>query len=364
MPQGETYWNPYRMVPMREPINRQAPTPHHRFTGISGRLHCRLENLTPLFVARGNTGEPRPFMECNGKPVIPGSSLKGMLRSLAEIVGGGCCVTDTGRGECHANFRACAHANELCIACRMFGMMERGQGARVHTGKVGIGDGLLQDDSLERKVFEVLLSGPKTTHQSFYRNPASGNADGKCRKMYFHQPRVNDQFPTVPQSVQDRAWRVNALTAWHNFDFDVTFSELSGAELSLLLYVIALEDEARVELETDGIRLSGPMRHKLGNAKPYGMGSCKITISRLEYLADPAQRFSTMSGETSRVFEGDLLNSEIAERTDAHRRDNSPTMTQLRKMMVYDEQDTRTFRYPDYYWFKTPANSGTPLKPI
>src|SRR5271157_3827193 len=93
MPQDEAYWNPYRMVPLRERVVREMPTTDEKFVGLSGTLCCTLENLTSLFIG-GNQYVQNMFVTRSGRPVIPGSSLKGMARSLAEIVGGGCSVTN------------------------------------------------------------------------------------------------------------------------------------------------------------------------------------------------------------------------------------------------------------------------------
>lgn len=55
----------------------------------SGILHCSLKALTPLLVGSKHSGglkEPRRFFEIDGKPVIPGTSLKGMIRSVVETL--------------------------------------------------------------------------------------------------------------------------------------------------------------------------------------------------------------------------------------------------------------------------------------
>lgn len=57
----------------------------------SGVLHCRLTALTPLLVAgerlkRADTSSECRFFQVEGKNVIPGSSIKGALRSLVEIL--------------------------------------------------------------------------------------------------------------------------------------------------------------------------------------------------------------------------------------------------------------------------------------
>ncbi len=289
------------------------------------------------------------FQSRNGKPVIPGTSLKGMLRSLAEIVGGGCFVTH--------KYEKCQDASSLCIACRMFGMTGN---TGVHMGSVSIGDALLRGNMPKIKQYKVYLGAPKSSHQSFYITPQTGNNDRKCRKLYFHQPRVNENFP----GTVDSAWNVSALVQGHCFSFDITFSNLRNEELKLLVYILSLEENATVTLEEGDIRLTGPLRHKIGNAKPMGMGSCHITIDKITYLPGAAERFRTLEPTGVRTLEGDILQTEIDALKGNYVNDATVTMQQLRKMMVWDERDSRTFRYPDYPWFKTPGNSERNLKHI
>lgn len=58
---------------------------------LSGRITCTLDALTPLLVA-GQKGQmqdndvPRTFYEVDGTPVVPASSLKGMVRQVLEVM--------------------------------------------------------------------------------------------------------------------------------------------------------------------------------------------------------------------------------------------------------------------------------------
>lgn len=363
MPQSENFWNPYRMVPVRDCIERKSPVSHEKVSGKCGRISCTLENLTPLFVSDGKSGNPRLFLKRNGTPVIPGSSLKGMLRSLAETVGGGCCISDPKANNCHKDYAACSQARSLCIACRMFGMMERKAPVKVHQGNVSIGDALLREESPETERYEMLLGSPDKKHRSFYINPHTGKFDGRCRKFYFHQPGVNQSFPRVLENLKKHAWNVMALKPGHHFDFEISFSNLREEELGLLLYVLHLEDDVGVTVGEKKIKLRGPLRHKIGNAKPLGMGSCHISVSRLMLLPEPSQRFRSLTAQTWQILEEDALGNQIRQLTQTYVDDqNSETMRQFRKMMVWDEKDERTFRYPDYFWFKNAGNSGKELK--
>jgi len=360
MPQNETFWNPYRMIPIREEIERKPPSTDEKFKGKSGLISCSLTNLTPLFIG-GNRDFKENFLTRNGKCVIPGSSLKGMLRSLAEIVGGGCFVVADPKVRHDPRYKACDKANSLCIACRMFGMMEL---ARVHRGNVSIGDALVREENPEIKVHDILLSSCGTRHEPFYRSPQTGKLDGKSRKLYFHQPKRTDSVPNIPDNLRSRAWKIRAMRPGHQFNFEVQFSNLEPEELSLLIYVLALEENVHATVEEEKIRLNGPLRHKIGNAKPLGMGSCHVTIEKLVYLADPKERFASLQAVKDKIYEGDALKNEISGMIRGVAQDTSPTMQQLRKMMVWDENDSRNFAYPDYHWFKNPANSRKPLRVI
>jgi len=161
-----------------------------------------------------------------------------------------------------------------------------------------------------------------------------------------------------------RAWDVNALLPLHHFHFDIQFFNLSSQEVSLLLYVLVLEDSVKTTVEGDQSIMEGPLRHKIGNAKPLGMGSCQISIDRLTYLAGSRERFSSLMNSGEKHYEGEELKTEISGRIQDYVDDKSVTMKTLRKMMVWDENDARDFRYPDYKWFKSPETSQKPLKRI
>lgn len=357
MPIGQPYWNPYHFVPARGEVERKTPVTDERFQGLSGFVSCTLTNLSLLLVAGGDRGQSQ-FQHRENTPCLPGSSLKGMLRSLVEIVGGGCFVTSR---DAH-----CTDPSSLCVACRMFGMLHRGA---VHKGQVSPSDGLLLNKRVEKKNVEIIQGQPKRAHDAFYRHPLTGNVSEEMMKMYFHQPRCTEDVLPIPGNLQDRRVLKEMLLPGHSFAFSVHFENLEERELNLLLYTLALEDMVTVTLrpkDLPAIKLSGPLRHKLGNAKGQGPGSCHIVIDKLALLPQPQQRFSSLGKRTPQVQEGEELAQEIVRRTEAFKqgRDNSPTMEFLRKMMVWDTRDERDFRYPDYHWFQATGNSTVRLKAI
>lgn len=93
---------PYNFVPLPErvvPAEQQAPLDQSRYhpDRFTGRIECTLTTESPLFVRCGLTPEQlaegldakdRPdffYTASADTPVIPGSSLRGMLRALVEI---------------------------------------------------------------------------------------------------------------------------------------------------------------------------------------------------------------------------------------------------------------------------------------
>ncbi len=102
---------PYNFVPLPEQVVTVGEPPDHdHYEGNTGYIECELETKSPLYV-RGMMTQTsfeevgdKPFHELNdeqkqerakffilrdNEPVIPGSSLRGMIRALVEIVGYG-----------------------------------------------------------------------------------------------------------------------------------------------------------------------------------------------------------------------------------------------------------------------------------
>lgn len=358
MPQGEEFWNPYRMVVVRdaEP-KRKSPLSHQAFKGITGSLKCRLTTLTPFLIGKRGFGNEVSFIERDRKPVIPGTSLKGMIRSLAEIVGNGCAVV----GKADSTHIACHNADNLCITCRIFGMMEKGHDAKVFMGKVSFGDGIFQSDKPVYLNYQVLMGTPNPKHTSFYINSITGKDDQTVRKFYFHQPDQKDTPLYPPSDLINRAWKVYPLPKNSVFEFDVTFHNLLDEELNLLLYFIALEEDVSISFD-DGRTVKGSLRHKLGYGKPLGMGSVHIAITKMALIGDMVQRYSKLKPPEDITEEA--LKEIIKDKTKTFRADCSLTMTQLRRMLLWNEAESKRFHYPSFNWFRSPGNSNKKLKKI
>jgi CRISPR-associated protein (TIGR03986 family) len=107
------FLNPYNFVrylpeptiPANDPdaqlLGRCAPPPHDRYIGLTGRIVCTLEAVTPLFISdshgvnvttvllpdgREVQHKSYRFFQYEGRDAIPAASLRGMIRSTFEAV--------------------------------------------------------------------------------------------------------------------------------------------------------------------------------------------------------------------------------------------------------------------------------------
>lgn len=97
------FQNPYNFVryldhkrPEKHVLGNCLPPPHDRYVGLTGRITCKAEAVTPLFIsdAHGikeeNGHKSYRFFQYEGQPALPASSLRGMVRSVFETVTNSC----------------------------------------------------------------------------------------------------------------------------------------------------------------------------------------------------------------------------------------------------------------------------------
>ncbi|MEO7021048.1 MAG: RAMP superfamily CRISPR-associated protein, partial [Ktedonobacteraceae bacterium] len=200
--------NPYDFVPldMSRPPERHKPIWHAMLTRqngpklYSGHITVYMQAETPLFILDTNTKQdPRALKthmrDADGYYIIPGSSLKGLLRTVVETLCSGCVPIyrvpkEYTRDPLPHDFAACTNNARLCIACRLFGMMgRRGEGRDgidVFLGKINIGDASAFEESpaFYGSIYTAVLDTPKPRHRAFYLDQEQRFIAG--RKFYFH----------------------------------------------------------------------------------------------------------------------------------------------------------------------------------
>ena len=102
--EGYRFLNPYNFVriltkprPENHVLGNCSPPPHDRYVGLTGRITCKVEAITPLFISDSHAVDEKPnghkvyrFFQVDGHPALPASSLRGMIRAVFEAVTNSC----------------------------------------------------------------------------------------------------------------------------------------------------------------------------------------------------------------------------------------------------------------------------------
>ncbi len=364
--------NPYDFVRIdwsRRP-ERRRPVWHHRMIDedgqrlYTGQLDIDIYAETPLFIAdpHGNSSDPRKAAQSKknsqGEYIIPGSSLKGMLRNVVETLGNGCLTLFDGRyergsvnyqREIPEAFQHCSNNTELCIACRMFGMLKE-RALSVFLGKVNIGDACTYADKIHLydPIYTQPLMEPKPHHASFYLDESRQHIAG--RKYYFHHSP--DQEPLTARSVIYMGGRpanryIQPLDQNTQFHSRIDFKNLEADEFAALLFAITLEEE---------------MRHKIGYGKPLGLGSVYLFPTRLR-LIDFAARYTQSDKERGFTTYDDpeslwpFINEHLDEFYKNHLLPIA--LDDLRRIWQWPPDPTVDYYYPSKRdWFDTEESIG------
>jgi hypothetical protein len=250
---------PYAFIPLPDHVEREKPAGHAGFKKglLSGVITGELVALTPMHVASGNielTGSERiPLVKAHfrsgGNIAIPGSSLKGAVRSVVEAITYSCVrvQSSAARSRLPADLKPCeirdirSKDSKLCPACRIFGAMG-------YHGQVRFIDAVL----IEGRIGTILspsLFSPRAYARIYY------NRDGqvKGRKFYLHGKPAKGNVPLEACDVKSR------------FCLHAEFVNLTEAELGVLVTALG-QGSSKFPL-------------KLGGAKPACCGSVELSIA-------------------------------------------------------------------------------------
>jgi CRISPR/Cas system CSM-associated protein Csm3 (group 7 of RAMP superfamily) len=366
--------NPYDFVPIvwdRQP-QRKEPFWHHRLARIeatsnpiySGRIEMQIEAEGPIFLPQpganeqqGDSARPQPFLHMQQGDqttyILPGSSLKGMLRMLVETLGNGCLTLFDERykrlnyrEKVPYDFRHCSRNNELCIACRIFGTMGKGKEQGVFLGKINVSDAYSITAMPYAPQYTLVLMMPKPHHKAFYLDQTEEHITG--RKYYFHHatPTFADEYKYSGENRLNRF--IQPLGRGSCFQFSVDFTCLEVDEFAALLLALVLQPD---------------MRHKIGYGKPMGLGSVRLSPTKLT-LIDYAKRYTPQEEPTSddrEILSGPALDTYIYEHIKRQAADFllEQALTDLRRIWQWPPANIQ-YQYPDREWFN--QNSTATIK--
>ncbi len=369
------YVTAYDFVPFGPAAPRQPILTHEKFFGASGALTCRLRTLTQFFIAGTQERAPRNqhqelmLLREGDHPVIPGSSLKGAIRHLAEAISGSCLVLpndrrmrnpsndkldyyDMGRSHVYplpAGFSPCGMNDEhgdpkkrsACPACRLFGYLA---GNVLFLGNVNFGAAQLVAPAQTQRLILEPFGAPAPRHRSFYGTKESNFEKPRGRKFYYHRiegARVMSERTEFNKSIE-------AVLPQAEFEFTVQYENLSASDLALLIYALALE---------------APMRHKMGMGKSTGLGSVQLSIIAWQQVARK-ERYAQLGGGVTHLT-GEPLQQALAEQIALYHREYAAwrdSLNALKGILTWDENNPRQPRHPSLDWIK--KNPGFALEDV
>lgn len=254
MEQNPRYYRSVPIVPKEtKPVKRASSHLQYATNLFTGRVSGRLTTLQPLHVGTGQFVPPesvglvdeapliKVFHRSGDNPTIPGSSLKGPVRSIVEMITYSAVSKTNARldrdsyGE--STYDSRHRRGELDIAGRLFGAM--GYQGHIHFADC------------------PLKSGTTTVHDI----PPQYQPHGSENRRYYPHGLVDPR---------ERLWPLEVVATGGVFEFSIRFSNLSAAELGLLL-----------------IPLGGttpPLCLKLGAGKSSGLGAVRFDDVRIEQI--------------------------------------------------------------------------------
>jgi hypothetical protein len=277
---------PYEFVtfPAKSP-SLKPPAGHHAYLNkrVHGILHLELTVETALHVSTGTvmmgsdvgqSGIPliKTMQTGNDKLTIPGSSLKGVVRSIYEAITNSTLAVVTGRykNQMPKDRLPCRNKEKLCPASQVFGALD-------WQGLISF-----QDAKCVKKGFAPgfmpSLYRPRPDQRRKYFNPVS-------RKFYYHAIKaVGGGQKGIPTQQASRQY---------TFETKLQFMNLTSAELGTLL--VALGQDKNY-----------PFSLKVGAGKPIGMGTMTVKIARMEKLESMRDRYSDYNSEAPTLSESEL----------------------------------------------------------
>lgn len=261
---------PTEQPPLQKPIGHDK---YHK-NRISGTLRLTLTVQTPVHVSTGviamgsDVGENRIALiklmatDVQDNPIIPGSSLKGVVRSVYEAITNStlAVIDNKYKHKIPQERQPCKKKERLCPASRVFGALDwqgvvQFRDARCIASQYTTG-------------FMPSLHRPRPDESKEYFD---ANEMAKGRKFYYHTDRAASPGQQQGIPVQQAGVQLTFTT-------EVQLTNLTIAELGVLF--IALGKDPNY-----------PMALKVGGGKPIGMGTMTVEVTELQKPDNMSDRY-------------------------------------------------------------------------
>lgn len=245
---------PYNFIPF---LKTQYHSTDNKKCNLKGRIDLEIKVLNAIHISEDfydiNEEEIlyKKFYTIRDKYAVPGTSLKGMIRSLAEMVSNSCIspTKDEQRILPNGKEKSCSVA-QRCIICDVFGAMGK-------KSKVKVSDFLYEENSGIVNILGLpVLRTPNVKVSSIYLN--EGVLKGY--KIYNHG---------IESILKKGNYNCECIMKNATFKGYILYEDLDEEELKLLCYSIGI---------------AGDFNHKLGYGKPAYYGSIEITAKDDKYV--------------------------------------------------------------------------------
>jgi CRISPR/Cas system CSM-associated protein Csm3 (group 7 of RAMP superfamily) len=194
----------------------------------------------------------------NQRLIIPGSSLKGVIRSIYEAITRSClCKTNATVPD---GYSECKETSKLCPACVTFGAMS-------WLGLVHFHDAKYDPDN-DKPGFQTGLIPPL-----FSPKPDAVDLESNEKIYYDNNNKIRGRkfYPHAYNEEVKPTFRIQQAELGKKFTTYVNYINLTKAQLGTLLIALGQDPENRLGL-------------KIGTGKAVGMGTIKTDIVKIEQL--------------------------------------------------------------------------------
>lgn len=394
--------NPFDFVPFSsEPLlfNREELEKNT----VSGYMELKITALTPVHIL-GKQDRDRNykrifknhFFQQNGQCCIPGSSIRGMLRSFCEALTNGWVSQASEeyakeKGKRHIGFKSfdkyknksrnitrtidpaipkpyhpfSSGNNVIDIGSYIFGYVKQNpQENDPHPswkGKIFVEDAMLDRQDLQEftllDIDNAFMGGAKPSKSNWWyftpgyvvqrvipnrkRNNAEFIGDHyRGRKFYYHQdPKRCIDWYQDRRNWQQRTfeYKVESLSPQKNTEpFRIYFERLPERLLSLLLALL----------------FPGEMRHKIGYGKAFGYGSMEFSVSSFKYRQDKVgvpDLLQDQAHEPGNILQvNELWNNDYLRQIKIHDFICQSSVKHLTKILKWNPELPTIYSYPNY----------------
>jgi len=246
-------------------------------------------------------------------------------------------------GDFADSYKPCSDKNALCRGCEMFGFVNTDT-AESKSGKLNFYDAYVTEkkDVYTRGTKTLKeLSSPKVSCLEMYTNKLSRVIDYwtydygmpkesvsdisksielNGRKFYWHNKKYADTAYTEEKN--NRNMSIRPLNENVEFNYEITFQNLREDELEDLIFSINFGDNQNNNC------------HKIGAAKPLGLGSVKMTVNGVEL-----RTISESGGKF--IYNTEDKTAEYLKKAKTH--ELNPN---LLKITNFDSMDGKNISYP------------------